>query len=385
MINEQDLNASYKAVRGYSEAQCKNLPTEDFQVQAADFASPPKWHLAHTTWFFEQFVLRPFTNDYQPLDTQFNYLFNSYYEGVGERHARPKRGLVTRPTVEDVYRYRDHVDAAMHAFLERDPDTQATALVVLGLHHEQQHQELFYTDLKYNLGTQPTQPRYAGELDEAAYSEQDDWISIDEGVVEIGYTGTGFHFDNEGPRHKQYVHATKLRTSLVTNQEYLAFVEDGGYQDHRLWHSDGWSWVQDNNINAPLYWQKREDGWHEYTLAGAKPLDLNATVAHVSFYEATAFAQWAGYRLPTEIQREVAAPRLGNAGRWEWTNSAYLPYPGYCAPSGAVGEYNGKFMVNQMVLRGASVATSPGHSRPTYRNFFYPDQRWQYTGIRLAT
>jgi ergothioneine biosynthesis protein EgtB len=373
----------YLDVRHRSEELCRSLPVEDMQVQAAEFASPAKWHLAHTTWFFEQFVLDRFAAPYRPFDEDFNFLFNSYYEGAGKRHARPLRGLLTRPSVARVLDYREAVNEAMTALLAKRDEKALVDLVVLGLHHEQQHQELLITDLKYALGTQPTHPAYDGPVDDASPVGEGRWIELDEGPVEIGHVGDGFCFDNELPRHRTWVHACEVNTTLVSNREWLEFVEDGGYRDHRHWHMDGWTWVRKHDIEAPLYWRRRDGVWWQYTLRrGLAPLDPGDAVMHVSFYEAAAFASWRGMQLVTEARWESVRGELVHGGRWEWTGSAYLPYPGYRPAPGVVGEYNGKFMVNQMVLRGGSVATPSGHARPTYRNFFYPEQRWQLTGLR---
>lgn len=374
----------YHEVRRRTEALAAPLSVEDQGAQPVANVSPPKWHLAHTTWYFETFVLQPFLAGYRTFDPHFSFLFNSYYEGVGVRVRRDRRGTLTRPTVDRVYDYRRAVDEAVGSMLERGLAPEVEKLAELGLHHEQQHQELLVTDLKYILGTQPTHPAYGGPIEESFFGGEPRWLEIPEGVHDIGFDGAGFSFDNERPRHRVYLNGGRIRTTLVRNEEYLEFVRAGGYRDFRHWHADGWAWVNREGIEAPLYWRPDADRWLEYTLHGLRPLDPDDAVCHVSFYEAAAFAAWRGLRLPTEQEWEVLADELGHGGRWEWTDSAYLPYPGFAPEPGAVGEYNGKFMVNQMVLRGYSVATPPGHERRTYRNFFYPHERWQYTGIRLA-
>ena len=380
----------YRAVRAHSEALCAPLQAEDYVVQPIVDVSPPKWHLGHTTWFFETFVLGPHLPGYAVFDDAYAFVFNSYYETLGARVVRTDRGNLSRPTVEDVYHYRRHVDEQMARLLAVPLTAAVAELLELGLQHEQQHQELLLTDIKYILGHNPLLPAYHAPIEAllppTAPVAAPSPIRLAAGVYEIGHAGAGFCFDNELGRHKVYLAAVTLAPTLVTNAEYLAFVEAGGYADFRHWHADGWDWVRAHAVRAPLYWHQPDgDAWHHYTLNGLQPLDLAAPVAHVSFYEAAAYAAWREARLPTEAEWEVAAAAgLAWGERWEWTGSAYLPYPGFRKAPGALGEYNGKFMINQMVLRGASVATSPGHSRPTYRNFFPPHLRWQFTGIRLA-
>jgi ergothioneine biosynthesis protein EgtB len=391
MIAEQTLTQHYLRVRSYSEAICQNLETEDYVVQPVVDVSPPKWHLGHTTWFWETFVLVPHAADYQIFHEDFSYVFNSYYETVGKRVLRTDRGNLSRPTVAGVYAYRAYVDEHMSRFLDTaglSPDLNA--LIELGLNHEQQHQELLITDIKYILGHNPLLPAIEMPVNEHQRQSSISPISLQEGVYTIGYqrlvnpTESSFYFDNELGVHKVYLNETTISGNLVTNGEYLEFIKAGGYQNFRHWLSDGWAWVNTNHIQAPLYWHQVEGEWWSYTFAGLEPVDLTVPVCHVSQYEADAYARWLGTRLPTEFEWEAAANRLNWGLRWEWTNSAYLPYPGFTTAEGAVGEYNGKFMSGQMVLRGASVATPEGHSRPTYRNFFQPDKRWQFTGIRLV-
>lgn len=379
------IREAYRNVRKHSEKICAPLETEDYVPQPVPFVSPPKWHLAHSTWFFETFILKSSVPGYQVYDPDFNYLFNSYYNNVGERTLRTDRGNVTRPTTKSVYAYRKYVDEQMDAFLEECSDADVLALVELGLHHEQQHQELLVTDIKYILGHNPLFPIYSPthHLVNGRNSETG-ILTIPEGIYDIGHQGEGFCFDNELGRHKVYLHEYEISKALVTNGEYLEFMEAGGYQDFNLWLDEGWSWVNGNAVRSPMYWHKIDGVWHQYTLAGLRQVEPEAILSHISFFEATAFAQWKGMRLPTEFEWEAASVNFDWGQRWEWTNSAYLPYPGFSKAPGAVGEYNGKFMVNQMVLRGASVATSPGHARKTYRNFFHTHERWQYTGIRLA-
>jgi ergothioneine biosynthesis protein EgtB len=376
---------AYNSVRKYSEHICEPLETEDYVPQPVPFVSPPKWHLAHSTWFFETFILKASIENYQVFDPDFNYLFNSYYNNVGERSLRTDRGNVTRPTTKAVYAYRQHVDACMNDLLENELDDATLSLIELGLHHEQQHQELLVTDIKYILGHNPLFPVYkTGHNLVNGINTETGFLQIPEGVYDIGFAGDGFCFDNELGRHKVYLHDFEISKSLVINEEYIEFMNSGGYKDFNLWLDEGWSWVNANAVQSPMYWHKINGEWHYYTLAGLQKVNPQAILGHISFFEASAFAQWKGMRLPTEAEWEIASVNLDWGQRWEWTNSAYLPYPGFSKAEGAVGEYNGKFMINQMVLRGASVATSPEHSRRTYRNFFHTHERWQYTGIRLV-
>tara|TARA_R110002073_G_scaffold72537_1_gene177156 strand:- start:124925 stop:126070 length:1146 start_codon:yes stop_codon:yes gene_type:complete len=375
---------TYKKTRQRFLEICKSLNVEDFSVQPAIFVSPPKWHLAHTTWFFEQFVLTPFVEDYKVFDVDFSYLFNSYYNNAGKRVLRPNRGLMTRPSVAEVYAYRAYVDAQMEIFLKTDPTEEALKIIELGMHHEQQHQELFYYDIKYILGNQPTFPSIKNSLALNEVTAVSEFIAIKEGQYTIGHKGSGFCFDNELGLHTVFLHEFEISKSLVSNAEYLDFIADGGYENFNLWHAEGWDFIQDNNITAPLYWHLVDGVWHYYTLNGFIPVEANKPVTHISFYEAFAFAEWKKMRLPTEFEWEVVSSQLQWGQLWEWTNSAYLPYPNFSKAPGALGEYNGKFMINQMVLRGASIATVEHNSRNTYRNFFSPDMRWQFSGIRLV-
>jgi ergothioneine biosynthesis protein EgtB len=380
-----NLLETYKQVRQHTEAICKPLQTEDYVVQPVVDVSPPKWHIGHTSWFFETFILKEYVPGYKEFDPSYNYVFNSYYETIGARVIRTDRGNLTRPTVADIYRYRQHVDEAMCTFLGSKYEPSVEEVLMLGLNHEQQHQELLWTDIKYILGHNPLFPAYdIGHSLQEISNGLNGFVSIPAGLYNIGYTGNGFCFDNELAAHKVYLQDFELAAQLVTNGEYIDFINDGGYTDHRHWHAEGWEWVKSNNIQSPMYWHFIDDQWYHYTLAGLVPLNLKETLNHISFYEASAFASWKGMRLPTEFEWEVACKNINWGTRWEWTESAYLPYPGFSKAPGAIGEYNGKFMVNQKVLRGASVVTSPGHSRATYRNFFHPYLRWQYTGIRLA-
>ena len=379
------LSDQYRAIRAHSEALCAPLGPEDYVVQPIVDVSPPKWHLGHTTWFFETFLLGPHLPGYIVFDPDYNYVFNSYYETIGARVVRTDRGNLSRPTVADVYRYRHHVDDAMRRLLAQAP-AEIHGVVLLGLHHEQQHQELLLTDIKYILGHNPLFPAYraGAETPPPAAPLAAAPVRLAAGLYQIGFAGEGFCFDNELGRHTVYLHDAEVAGALVTNGEYLEFMAAGGYTDFRPWHAEGWEWVKANHVRAPLYWHFVDGAWHRYSLGGLAPVDPAEFVAHVSYYEAAAYAAWRGARLPTELEWEAAAPHLQWCARWEWTESAYLPYPGFRKAPGAIGEYNGKFMVSQMVLRGASVATPPGHSRPTYRNFFHPPLRWQFTGIRLA-
>lgn len=379
-----DIITLYQTTRNKSIALCSTLEHEDFSTQLAEFASPPKWHLAHTTWFFEEFILKAFDPNYKEFNSSFPYLFNSYYNTIGERNFRANRGL-SRPAVEHIYSYRTHVDKAMMALLAIKEE-EIIGLVTLGINHEQQHQELLLTDIKYNLSQNPLYPIFDNKFNLVSNKiDSQNWLQIQEGVYEIGHDDSGkFCYDNELGRHKVYLHEFEISNSLVTNGEFIEFIESGAYTNFNLWLDEGWNWINENHIKHPLYWQKIEGDWHQFTLAGMKKIQKKEALTHVNFYEAAAFAQWSACRLPTEFEWEVASSQFQWGLRWEWTNSAYLPYPGFQKAEGAVGEYNGKFMLNQMVLRGASVATSKNHSRPTYRNFFHARERWQFSGIRLA-
>ena len=417
----------YDRVRRRSEELCGPLEVEDYGVQPIVDASPPKWHLAHTTWFFETFLLVPFRKEYRPFHPSFEYLFNSYYNGVGRPFPRPSRGNLSRPTVAEVLAYRRHVDAAMAPLLVAE-DAEVQARVELGLHHEQQHQELLVTDFKVTLGSNPLRPAYREANEETSVAPPPlAFQRYDGGLTKLGRdAGGAFCFDNESPEHRVWLEPFALANRAVTNGEYLAFINDDGYANPALWLSEGWAWVQERGIEAPMYWRATEGGWREYRLDGESAVAPHLPVTHVSFYEAEAYATWAGARLPTEAEWEhvgrAACPPEGgthqppaaalegnfaDSGRlhpasatpgangeaapmqlfgdcWEWTSSAYRPYPGFTPLPGTLGEYNGKFMSGQQVLRGGSCATPKGHVRPTYRNFFYPPDRWQFTGIRLA-
>ena len=403
------LRDRYAGVRARTEALVAPLSPEDACVQSMPDASPAKWHLAHTTWFFEHFVLAEHVPGYRPFHERFAYLFNSYYFTVGQMHLRPRRGLVTRPSLVEVLGYRAHVDEAMSRLLETAAgDAELAQLVTLGMHHEQQHQELILTDIKHLLAQNPLLPAYAAPPPKSAHAAPPlEWLRGREGIVEVGHAGAGFAFDNETPRHDALLRPHLLASRPVTNAEYREFVADGGYAETSLWLSDGWSTVMAEGWERPLYWQ--EDLERAFTLGGVQPLDPHAPVAHLSYYEADAFARWAGARLPTEFEWEAAAapepvagnfadsgllePRAAAPGpglrqlygdAWEWTASPYAPYPGFRPLAGSLGEYNGKFMCSQLVLRGGSCATPAGHVRASYRNFFYPAQRWQFSGLRLA-
>ena len=443
VASRQHTKERYRTVRQTSERICRPLATEDYVVQTMDDVSPPKWHLAHTSWFFETFLLIPEQPNYSPFHPEYAFLFNSYYEAVGERHPRPRRGRLSRPTVKEVYGYREHVDEAMTRLIdEAAPDTLArlVPLIELGLHHEQQHQELLVTDIKHILARNPLRPAYhsaehsanpaavRAASDSAQHStyqaqgpERDSserdhegsgeaWVSYPAGVTEIGHDGEGFAYDNEGPRHKVYLEPFRLASRPVTNGEYLEFIETGGYRDPQYWLSDGWAVILEQGWRGPLYWELDDGEPRHMTLSGMRAIDADEPVCHISYYEASAYAAWRGKRLPTEWEWEAAAVNASREGNfldqgrlhpapappaadepaqmfgdvWEWTQSAYSSYPGFRAAEGAVGEYNGKFMCNQFVLRGGSCATPANHIRATYRNFFPPDARWQFTGLRLA-
>ena len=380
------LLGQYIDTRKHTETLCEPLEIEDYVPQPAEFASPPKWHLAHTTWFFEEFVLKPHLPEYELFHTKFSFLFNSYYNHVGDRTTRANRGDLTRPTVKEVYAYRHYVDKYMAVLIPGLQDNQELVdTIILGINHEQQHQELLITDMKYTLSLNPLYPVYkSGYSLVSDTQEKSTMIEIDAGNYKIGGDTNGFSYDNEHQRHQVYLNAFKISSSLVTNADYLEFVNDDGYSKFQYWHDEALGWLTKNQIKQPLYWHEADGRWYQYTLNGLQELDPKALLAHISFYEANAFANWQGSRLPTEEEWEVASGQLKWGQRWEWTQSAYTPYPGFKIAEGAIGEYNGKFMVNQKVLRGASLATYPGHSRTTYRNFFHPHLRWQLTGIRLV-
>jgi ergothioneine biosynthesis protein EgtB len=383
---------AFRSVRAETERRAASLGAEDQMVQSMPDASPTKWHRAHTTWFFEQFLLVPQLSPYQVFDPDFAYLFNSYYVAAGPRHARPHRGLITRPDLARVCEYRAYVDAAVERLILTVADVklrETLKILEIGLHHEQQHQELLLTDILHAFAQNPIAPSYDGDWRPPVSGEPSRaFAELSRGIHTIGFSGDGFSFDNEGPPHRLFLEPVRIARSLVTNAQWLEFMADGGYAAPSLWLSDGWATVAAEGWSAPLYWGKRDGIWCSLTLAGLKPVEPSAPVTHVSYYEADAFARWAGKDLPAEAEWEVAARAnlLDDAFGvvWQWTRSAYAPYPGYRATSDALGEYNGKFMVNQMVLRGSSHATPAGHSRPSYRNFFYPTARWQFSGVRLA-
>ena len=411
--DRQILTDKYRAVRNFFNILCEPLETEDYVIQSMPDVSPTRWHLAHTSWFFEAFVLQKAVKNYKSLHPQYNFLFNSYYVRIGERFTRAKRGLLSRPTVSQVYEYRDYVNKNIVDFISNCTDDQLKEygpVIEIGIHHEQQHQELMLTDIKHVFSMNPLHPVYSDSYPPIVDSVPKlSFKKYDEGLYEIGNPGADFGYDNEFPRHKIYLESFALADRLITNREYLDFIDDGGYRKTELWLSDGFSTAEQNNWQAPLYWEKKDGEWWNFRLNGFHKVDLNEPVCHISYYEADAFARWAGYRLPAEAEWETAAgsipissnfvedgnfhpvPLSGNGSLnqmygdvWEWTMSPYVPYPGYKTPPGALGEYNGKFMSNQMVLRGGSCATSSSHIRKYYRNFFYPDSRWQFMGLRLA-
>jgi ergothioneine biosynthesis protein EgtB len=408
------LASRYRAARDRTEHLAAPLSAEDCQVQSMPDASPVKWHLAHTTWFFETFVLAPHAAGYEPFHPSFCYLFNSYYNAVGDRLPRPRRGLMTRPTLDEVYDYRAAVDRAMGSFLGGSGDLPAEIadVITLGINHEQQHQELILTDVKHALSLNPLRPAYRDDPGDhaAGPAPRARWVEFGGGLREVGHDGRGFAFDNEGPRHRTYLEPFRVASRPATVGEYLAFLADDGYKRPEFWLSDGWAAVQARGWEAPLYWERVGGAWHAFTLGGLRRLVESEPICHVSYYEADAFARWSGARLPTEAEWEVAAEGVEVAGNllesdrlhprpvgdsdglaqvfgdaWEWTQSPYTPYPGSRPASGALGEYNAKFMCNQLVLRGGSCATPASHIRATYRNFFPPDARWQFSGVRLAS
>jgi ergothioneine biosynthesis protein EgtB len=393
------LHDRYNLVRKRTVTLAEPLSEEDCCVQSMPDASPVKWHMAHATWFFETFILERFEPGFKPHHPAFRMLFNSYYNGIGEKHARAQRGLLTRPSLDEVLAYRHNVDARVGALLiklaQHDASREVAELIELGLQHEQQHQELILTDVKHLLSMNPLEPAYSdAPLVKESVAAPLSWLPFKVGVVEIGNAADGFCFDNEMPRHRQFVEPFALACRLVTNGEFLSFIEAGGYQEPALWLSEGWDWACTHQLTQPLYWRHSDQlGWQEFTLHGMQTPDLNRPATHLSFFEADAYARWTGARLPTEAEWEHAAAGAHDAAEaltqlfgacWQWTASSYAPYPGYAAAEGAIGEYNGKFMVNQYILRGSSCVTPAGHSRITYRNFFPATARWQFSGIRLA-
>lgn len=386
MIRSDTLLSLFEETRNHTETICQPLEIEDYVVQPIVDVSPPKWHLGHTSWFFEEFILKPHKPGYQLFDKDFAFVFNSYYENVGKRNLRTDRGNLSRPGVARIYDFRHYVTDALIDFLSKGIPEEIEKVLEIGIHHEKQHQELLITDIKFILGHNPLFPKYNDSfIENKTQNFNQEWIPIEEGIYEIGHKESdGFSYDNESGRHKVYLRDYQISNKLVTNAEYLDFMESGGYKDFNLWHADGLDWIKTNKISRPMYWHKIDGDWYQYTLQGLKKLDLQAPLSHISYYEAFAYAQWKECRLPTEFEWESAQQHFPWGERCEWTESAYLPYPGYKKPPGAIGEYNGKFMVNQKVLRGGAVATPKNHTRPTYRNFFQPNLRWQFTGIRLA-
>jgi ergothioneine biosynthesis protein EgtB len=414
-INDRsELLSKFNTVRSFTEKLCKPLEIEDYVIQSMPDVSPTKWHLGHTSWFFETFILEKAITDYKPFHPLYNYLFNSYYIQVGERWHRPARGLLSRPTVKEIFEYRNHINSNIIDLIETSDEklyNEFAPIFEIGLNHEQQHQELLLTDIKNVLSINPLNPVYSErKINPANTTAKLEWVGFDGGVVEIGSNGSGFKFDNETPLHKVFLYPFKLTNRLITNQEFIDFIEDGGYDTATLWLSDGWATVESEAWKAPLYWELKDGEWWNFTLNGFRKVNPDEPVCHISHYEADAFAQWKGCRLPSETEWEVAAGNLPYKGNfvenenhhtvpvgkniddlsqmygdvWEWTQSPYTPYPGYKPLPGALGEYNGKFMNNQMVLRGGSCATSQTHIRNTYRNFFPSHSRWQFTGLRLA-
>ncbi|MFA5959709.1 MAG: ergothioneine biosynthesis protein EgtB [Tatlockia sp.] len=407
-MNNEDVIHAFQLVREQTQSLCRPLCTEDFVIQSMDDVSPPKWHLAHTSWFFETFILKKYAPEYQAFNPVFSTLFNSYYQGVGNPFPRAQRGFLSRPTVDTVFAYRKHVDEAICQWIASSKNSNLFALITLGLHHEQQHQELLLTDIKYNFSINPLLPIYQPRKKTLGFNGSPaKFISNEGGLIDIGASSQSFCFDNELPVHKTFLQPFSLSNQLVSNAQYIQFIEAGGYQYPKWWLSDGWDWVTKNQWQAPLYWHRINKEWWIFTLNGLLPLNPDEPVAHVSYYEADAYARWAGARLPTEAEWEhfvtsnalskengnfletgLLHPHAGTdqffGDLWEWTASAYSPYPGYQPLKGALGEYNGKFMANQMVLRGGSCVTPGSHIRASYRNFFQPEKRWQFSGIRLA-
>ncbi|WP_144391689.1 ergothioneine biosynthesis protein EgtB [Pleionea sediminis] len=407
-LSKQQIIQNFEKSRLDSEALCDPLEIEDYGLQAIAETSPAKWHIAHTSWFYETFILRPYSQSYIPFDDSYEHLFNSYYNTVGQPFLRPKRGLLSRPTVNQIFNYRQHITEKVLNLLDNTHHPEYSTIlerVTLGIQHEKQHQELFLTDLKYNFFQNPLLPAYQPIETKPSEKQSQSWVSQDEGLVDIGFNETGFCFDNELPCHKVYLEKYDIAKHPVSNEAYLSFVSDRAYKNPLLWLSDGWTWINQNKVQHPLYWLSNKEGWNEFTLSGLQPLDLNAPVCHLNYFEADAFARWAGYRLPTEFEWEHYArkhknqlvesmsknlqPIATSSGAlfnqiWQWTQSNYTQYPGFKPAAGAIGEYNGKFMCNQFVLRGGSCFSPENHIRISYRNFFYPADRWQMSGIRLA-
>lgn len=410
IIKEVDIPKRFKETRAQTRFLCETLEVEDFVVQPVVDVSPLKWHLGHTTWFFENFILAPHLKEYKPFHPKFNYLFNSYYVAAGERWTRANRGQLTRPTVKEIFRYREYVEEHMVSFMaNNDLSTELLKVIELGVNHEQQHQELFLYDIKRILGDNPLNPVFRPSAKIQSQPTSQEWLKIEEGIYEIGHEGTDFHFDNERGLHKVFLHEYEISSKLVTNAEYLEFMAAGGYESFQFWLHEAWDWVQNESIKGPRYWAMEEGEWWHYTLSGYEKVSMDDPVSHVSYYEADAFARWKGARLPSEQEWEVACkkynPDISNTSNfvesksfrpiqsedygflgnlWEWTSSPYVAYPFFEVAEGALGEYNGKFMVNQLVLRGGSYATPKDHIRSTYRNFFHPHLRWLFSGIRLA-
>lgn len=410
-MSKDTLLQRFKEIRRQTEKLVEPLEVEDFVAQPIQDVSPPKWHLGHSTWFFENFILKQYSSKYQVFDKDFDFIFNSYYESQGNRILRNKRGGLTRPSTEKIFAFRKHVNLKMEELLGSETISHQpfSEFVELGLQHEQQHQELLLTDIKYILADNPLLPVYTSYTPPFQNELELDWLPIEEGVYDVGYKEEGFCFDNELGNHKTYLHAYEISNRLVSNKEFIEFIEDAGYSKPELWLSEGWEWVKHNQSKSPLYWLKDKEKWLSFQLRGLQELDLNAPVTHLNYYEADAFARWKGLRLPTEFEWEVAASTFGNlessksfsdgeiyepffdqsnpffyGACWEWTSSDYAAYPFYKQAEGALGEYNGKFMINQKVLRGGSCATPKSHFRPTYRNFFHPHLQWQFSGLRLA-
>lgn len=413
--NKRKLKERFFEIRSFTEKLTAPLETEDYIVQAVEKTSPAKWHLAHTSWFFEAFILKKVKSDYKSLHPQYDYIFNSYYVQTSDPHCRDKRGNLSRPTVKQVFEFRSYINQKMAEFIEMMTEKEMSewmSVIEIGLHHEQQHQELLLTDLKFMFAQNPIYPIYEERVRPKSEGKSElKWVSFEEGVYEVGHAGGQFGYDNEYPLHKTYIHSFKIANRLVTNGEYLEFMKAEGYKNTKWWLDEGFSAVEREDWNSPLYWIIRNGEWHHYTLNGVEPIDLNEPVTHISYFEADAYARWKGFRLPTEQEWEIASKEVPVKGNfvdsqyfhpapatgenkilnqmygdvWQWTQSSYSPYPGYEPFPGALGEYNGKFMVNQYVLRGGSCATSKSHFRKTYRNFFHTEARWQFSGIRLAT
>ncbi len=383
-LSKDEVLEKFNSIRQNSENICSILEIEDYIPQPITDVSPPKWHLGHTTWFFEQFILVKYDVNYKPYNDDFAFIFNSYYNNMGERIQRKNRGFMTRPTVKDVYNYRKYVNDKINLLISQNTTQEILKLIEIGINHEEQHQELLTYDIKYIFGVQPTYPVIGNYYKLQPENREPEWININDGFYNLGAIGNSFSYDNEMPHHKVWLPEYQISNKLITNAEYIEFIEDNSYHNFNLWHEEALYWLKENSIELPLYWKKKNGKYLVYDYDGLNELKPELPIMHLSFYEAFAFCEWAGYRLPNEYEWEIASDKFAWGQLWEWTQSSYSPYPGFKKPDGALGEYNGKFMVNQYVLKGASVGTPNGHSRKTYRNFFHSSSRWIFSGLRVS-